>query len=211
VGVPFEERLTERVHEFSEGIIITNVAEGLGLRHFDSENHEHEHGLADPHVWLDPLRMYSIVENITSSLTAQDPGGREYYRAHADSLLTLLHALDTEIKGVLSPYAGRSVFVYHPSFGYFTDRYKLKQIAIEREGKEASARQLTDLIAQARKDSVHTLFSQPQFPRRQAEVVAREIGASVTVVDPLSGDYLSMMRDLAMRIAQTFSHSAVSQ
>ena len=211
VGVPFEERLAERVRDFAKDITISNVANGIGLRHFDDQDDGHGHGTADPHVWLDPIQMYTVVENVVAALTAEDPEGSAYYRSRADSTLSILHGLDIEIKSMLKPFAGRGVYVYHPSFGYFTDRYHLKQIAIEREGKEASAKQLGELIAEAKKNGTHTLFSQPQFSRKQAEIVAREIGATVVIVDPLSESYLGMMRNLAMQVAQSFRTAEVPQ
>ncbi len=209
VGVPFEKRLTERVREFARDIDIVSVTEGIGMRRFDDG--DTNHGLADPHVWLDPTQMYTLVENIAASLTARDPGSTDYYRARADSVITQLHALDTELKSMLAPFVGRSLFVYHPSFGYFANRYGLRQVAIERHGKEASAKQLAKLIVQAKADRVRLLISQPQFSHGQAEVVAREIGADVTIVNPLSGEYFSMMRNLAMKVAQSYRDEAVKR
>jgi zinc transport system substrate-binding protein len=207
VGVPFEKRLTERVSDFARGLTITDVTDGIGLRRFDDD--DSGQGLADPHVWLDPTLMYTIVENIATRLTAIDPGDSDYYRSRADSAIAKLHALDTELKSMLAPFKGRSMFVYHPSFGYFANRYGLHQVAIERHGKEASAKELTELISLAKADKVRLLFSQPQFSRGQAEVVAKEIGAEIAIVDPLSGDYFSMMRDLAMKVAQSYRNEAV--
>ena len=207
LGVAFEERLAERVQDFADSIAIIDVTNGIEWRQFDDDHHEtdhgHDHGPADPHVWLDPVMMGTVIANVARGLSEIDSAHEGSYSRRADSAIGLLRALDQSLSNLLASRRGRSILVYHPSFGYFTDRYGLRQIAIERHGKEASARQLGELIALAKKERIVTLLTQPQFPKRQAEVVAEEIGAKVSVVDPLSRDYLQMMQDLGNQIAHS--------
>ncbi len=93
--------------------------------------------------------------------------------------------------------------VFHPSWGYFADRYGLQQIAIEKSGKTPSIRQLGKLIEQARKAGVKTIIVQPQFSRRDAETIAQEIGGKVVAIDPLAYDIPATL----LKMAETLTSS----
>ena len=93
--------------------------------------------------------------------------------------------------------------VYHPVFGYFADRYGLKQLPVEVEGKEPSARQLSRLIERAKKENIRVIFVQKQFSTESAEVISRAIDGKVVTVDPLARDYVSNMRKIADVFAET--------
>ena len=67
--------------------------------------------------------------------------------------------------------------IYHPALTYYARDYGLRQIAIEADGKEPSAKQLTQLIRQAREDGVRRIIYQSQFQASAVEVIARDIDA----------------------------------
>ena len=50
--------------------------------------------------------------------------------------------------------------VYHPALTYYARDYGLRQVAIEADGKEPSAKQLTAVIRQAREAGVRRIFYQ---------------------------------------------------
>ena len=56
----------------------------------------------------------------------------------------------------LAPYAQRTILVYHPAFGYFTDAYGLRQHALEINGREMTAVQLATVIKKAEKENKKT-------------------------------------------------------
>ena len=76
---------------------------------------------------------------------------------------------------------------------------------MEIEGKEPTARQLTALIARARKDGVRVIFVEPQFSARSAEAVAQAIGGAVVPMDPLARDYLANLSDMAEKIRKALA------
>ena len=63
--------------------------------------------------------------------------------------------------------------------------------AIEADGKEPSARRLTELIRQARRDGIRRIFYQNQFPASVVEVIARDIDADYVEIDPLREDVIA--------------------
>ena len=79
---------------------------------------------------------------------------------------------------------------YPDSVKYETN-YNRLQVAIETDGKEPSAKQLTAIIRQAREDGVRRIFYQKQFPASTVEVIARDIDAEYVAIDPLDRDAIA--------------------
>jgi zinc transport system substrate-binding protein len=156
-----------------------------------------ENAPRDPHIWLDPLLAKIQARTIADELSRLDPDGSDLYAQNLASLLDDLDSLDAEIREALGPARGSTMLVFHPSWGYFADRYGLRQLAIEVEGKSPGARQLHEIIETARAQGVRVIFVQPQFSTAGAEAIAREIGAVVTYADPLPRDYIAELRRVA--------------
>ncbi|HAR97774.1 MAG TPA: hypothetical protein DCS11_02515 [Syntrophus sp. (in: bacteria)] len=77
---------------------------------------------------------------------------------------------------------------------------------MEIEGKEPSARQLARLIRSARGDGVRMIFVQPQFARKKADAVARQIGGVCIPLDPLAADYPGNMERIATALEKGLVH-----
>ena len=87
--------------------------------------------------------------------------------------------------------------IYHPALSYFARDYGLHQISIEEGGKEPSPAHLKRLIDFARKEGVRVIFVQPEFDRRNAEIIARETGTQIVPINPLSYDWEVEMLKIA--------------
>jgi zinc transport system substrate-binding protein len=140
------------------------------------------------------------------TLMKLDPAHAEAYERNYRQFAADLDALDAEIRARLSPYAGRAFLVFHASWGYFADTYGLRQIAIEAGGKEPGPRALARVISEARALKIRTVFVQPQFSRASAEMIAKQIGGHVVVIDPLAENYIENMRHVATSFAEPWGH-----
>lgn len=213
VGLPFEARILAKLSDVSPDLAVIDTSHGIPRRDVEdagpADPHDAAHGQADPHVWLDPRFAAIMAERIRDGLVEADPDEAAYYDANLGALLDDLDGLDREIADLLEPYRGLGVYVFHPAFGYFTDRYGLVQVPIEVAGKEPGIRDLMTFIDEARADGVTTIFVQKQFPARIAEAVAGEIGADVVALDPLDPDYLAGLRRIAesIRVALASEHA----
>lgn len=205
IGVAFERSLIPRIRSSNPQLKIIDTQAGIELREIEEGNHEgedhDEHGL-DPHTWLSPLLAKRQAQIIRDALIEADPGGREEYEAGYRNLAAELDSLHEEITAALAPYRGDEIFVYHPAYGYFTDEYGLRQVAVETGGSEPSAQQLARLIERARERQMRIVFVQPQFSRTGAEAVAEAIGGVVVPLDPLAEDYVGNLREMARKIAE---------
>ncbi len=209
VGIGLEQRLVERVSraggprvvEACRGIERRSMSEPLGA---GGSAHEHD-GMKDPHTWLDPLLATQQAENMCGALKEADPEGSAVYERNLAALRRELEELDGDLKEILEPVRGREIYVFHPAFGYFADRYGLRQVPIQAGGASPGARHLSRLIKVARAENVQAIFVQPQYSRRDARAVARGVGAEVVPLDPLAGDYARNLEEMARRIRRTLT------
>ncbi|MCO7233118.1 MULTISPECIES: metal ABC transporter solute-binding protein, Zn/Mn family [unclassified Cobetia] len=163
--------------------------------HADHDEHEHgDLGEADPHLWLDPQRMQTVVERSAEVLEARLPQHASEIDANEQRLLKSLSELDEQIAQMLAPYKGRNFLIFHPSFGYFADRYSLEQHAIEVSGREPTPREMATLITRAKDENIGTIFVSGQFSQTAAKRIASSLEAEVAVLDPLAEDYLDNLK-----------------
>ena len=168
----------------------------------DEEHAEEAPGGADPHVWLDPQRLAAIGTALADRLAELDPDGAEGYRSRAQELSTELTALDDELRAGLQTCERRQIVTSHDAFGYLADAYGLEQVAVAglSPEDEASPQRLAEVAVQAQEDGVTTIFFEELVSPKVAESLAREVGATATVLSPLeagpeTGDYVTAMRE----------------
>ncbi len=149
----------------------------------------------DPHIWLSPKNARIMVENTRQGLAQADPSNEAEYRANTDAYLRELDALDAEITREISQKQIGTIMVYHPAWSYFACDYGIVQIPIETDGKDPSPAGIEKLIHQAKADNITVIFASPEYSTKSADVIAREIGGSVALVDPLEEDYLKNIRN----------------
>jgi zinc transport system substrate-binding protein len=225
LGVPFEKALKAKMEKTHKSLLLVDTCRGLTLRrmehpdHHEEEHtapagakhghdHDHEAGALDPHTWLDPMMVKAQARVMAEELSRLAPARADALKTRLAAVEADLDAVDRRIAAALAPVKGGKFYVFHPAFGYFGDRYGLKQEPVEIEGKEPGPQQLAALIEAARKDKVRVIFVQPQFSRRSAEAVAKAIGGGVVPLDTLARDYLANLEDMAARLRQALEGQA---
>jgi len=163
--------------------------------------HDHGAGLLDPHIWLDPRQMKTIADTTARALEALLPDEAPRIEERLAALQRAIDDTDARVAALLAPFAGRTLLVFHPAYGYFTRRYSLIQTAIEVDGRAPSARRLATVVGELQQQPVPALFIQPQFSRSAAERVANALDCELVELDPLAGDYLANLEIMADRIA----------
>jgi zinc transport system substrate-binding protein len=142
---------------------------------------------------------------MTDALERIDPLHAAEYRENLKGLLSDLDDVHAKLSGILAPLGGSSLYAFHPAYGYFADRYGLRQKAVSAGGKEPGPRHLAALIDQARKDGARVIFVQPQFSDSTAKIIAREVDAAVVPMDPLARDYIRNLEAMARKIREALS------
>jgi zinc transport system substrate-binding protein len=188
---PFERSWLDRLLAESPDLRVVDCSAGLELRG------------GDPHVWLVPRHVAAMSEAIAKALAELLPAERSAIESNAAAFAAEIADLDRELREILAERRGDRFWVFHPAWGYFADEYGLEQEAVERDHKAPGVHDVAELIERARRSDTRTLFVQPQFDRTSAEVIAREIGADVEVLDPLAYDWPANLRRSARLVAES--------
>jgi zinc transport system substrate-binding protein len=158
----------------------------------------------DPHVWVAPSAVRVIARNLEAALADLLPSHRPELAANLAAFEHDIDLLDAELRQKLAPYAGRRFLVVHPAWSRFARDYGLEQMSIEEEAKEPSPMQLARRIEEARAAGIRTVFVQPQVSRKEAEMVASQLGGRVAILDPLAKDWPANLRAVAKALAAAF-------
>jgi zinc transport system substrate-binding protein len=201
LGAPFEGPILAKVSELMPELRVVDCRAGVELEPIGGGGHDHGAGLLDPHIWLDPQRMKIIASTTADALEALLPDEAPRIEERLAALQRSIDDTDERVATVLAPFAGRTLLVFHPAYGYFTRRYGLIQAAVEVDGRAPSARRLATVVDELRQQPVPALFVQPQFSRSAAERVANALDCELVELDPLAGDYLANLEIMADRIA----------
>jgi len=200
IGVEFEKIWLEKFSNQNKELKIVDVSKNI-QKEMSREHHD-KHEELDPHIWVDPLNVKIIAQNIYNGLIAEDKNSSAYYKKNLELFLEELDSLDSDIKKILEKTPKNSSFmVFHPSWGYFAKRYHLRQLPVEIEGKEPKMKALVKLMKQAQKEKVHAIFTQPEFSDKSAKIIARNLNIKVIKTSPLAKNWSENLKNLAKAIA----------
>ncbi|MFC1753725.1 metal ABC transporter solute-binding protein, Zn/Mn family [Thermoproteota archaeon] len=165
----------------------------------DPDHRDNEIG-NDPHIWLSPLNAITIITNIRDKLISIDPKHKKQYLINAAAYINTLNSLVTDLTRRFMDLETRSFIVFHPSWAYFARDFNLVQIPVEIQGKEPTAKDLAAIITTAKELGITMIFASPQFNQKSAEVIAKEIGGTVVLIDPLAKDYIPNLKRVAQAL-----------
>lgn len=188
--IDFETTLLSKIEERGK---VVNLSQGIeliaGSCSHGGHGHTHAHGV-DPHVWTSPRALQKMAENAYEAIHRAYPDSVKY-EANYKRLQADLQALDARIGGKIAQSGVEYFIIYHPALTYYARDYGIRQVAVEADGKEPSAKQLTQIIRQAREDGVRRILYQSQFPASAVEIIARDIDAEYMEIDPLREDVIA--------------------
>jgi len=175
------------VIDSSRGITTLDSPAEEGHAEEAHSSHSHSnHGEVNPHIWLDPLRAVSQVENIRDGLVKADPSCAASYRRNAATYITKLQTLNAEISNQLNPYQGKTFVAFHDFAPYFANRYKLKaDFLVDVPELNPSPADLMRVAADVKRSQLKALLSEPQEGERSFNALAKDLGVKISVFDPM--------------------------
>ncbi len=171
----------------------------------EEDDHGHDHGEEDPHIWLDPIRSIQIAENIKNALVELLPEAAETFESNFALLQEELETLDQKFTEMVEEVSRDTIIVSHAGFGYWEDRYGIKQVGIAgiSPTNEPSIRQLQETIEFAKENNIEYIFFEQNIPTSIAETVRSEVDAKALSLHNLEAiiqedidnndDYFSLM------------------
>ena len=181
-------------------INVRHVGAGEGIPSGDPDQ---AIGAADPHIWMDPLSMKSVVSALALALKKDlnlDVTGQ------ATDLENRLDSLNSEVANMVAqiPLTERKLVTGHESMGYFAQRYgfKLVGVIIPSLSSQAgvSAADLAALKKAIQDNQVKAIFTELGTSPAAAKAIGDETGVKVieltTHALPADGSYFTFMNNL---------------
>jgi zinc transport system substrate-binding protein len=170
----------------------------------EEESHEHDthqHGDIDPHVWLDPIYSKEMALGIKDSLVELMPEHKDTFEKNFKQLETELNALDTAFKETIGSGKHKEVIVSHAAFGYWEERYGLKQISISglSSGAEPSQKELEQIVKTAKEKNLKYILFEQNVSSKLGEIIQDEIHAK-----PLPIHNLATLTDENIKNKETY-------
>ena len=183
--------------EEDEGTDETQSSEADG-----HEDHHHDMS-ADPHFWLDPVRMANAATLVGDKLAEANPANAEMYKTNAKALKDELTSLGNDLVSKTSTCQIKTFVTAHTAFGYLADRTGLTQVGISGLDPESSPSpaRLAEIGKIAKDQGVTTIFTEALIDPKVAQTLADDLGLSTAVLDPIesqtdsSKDYAAVMND----------------
>jgi zinc transport system substrate-binding protein len=169
------------------------------------DDHHHDHGEEDPHVWLDPIRSIQLAENIKNALVQLLPEASDQFESNFLTLKAQLEALDEKFQEMLEEVSKDTIVVSHAGYGYWTERYGIKQVGISgiSPTNEPSIRQIQSVIEYVEHKEIGYIIFEQNIPTSIAETVRSQVGAEALWLHNLEAlvqddvanneDYFSLM------------------
>lgn len=153
------------------------------------DDHDHDKGAIDPHVWMDPARARVMAKAIGDELGRVDAAHSNAYRARATDLDGRLDKLDKETEARVATWKTRGFITFHGSFNYFADRYKLQILAVIEPfpGSTPTGEYIQEVLKVVADKKVPALFSEPQLDPRPAQTIADAAKIPLGKLDPVGG------------------------
>jgi zinc/manganese transport system substrate-binding protein len=188
----------------SDHITVRHVGAGEGIPSGDPDQAV---GAEDPHLWMDPVDMKSIVD----ALAAQIKTGLGIdLSEQAQSLDAQLDSLTQDITGMAAtiPANNRKLVTGHESMGYYAQRFGFKLVGAiipsVSSQAEVSASDLAALKKLIEENQVKAIFTELGTPKAVSDAIGKETGVQVIELTthslPDDGSYFTFMRDVTGKI-----------
>ncbi len=200
----YEQAFISRLQELNPDMKEVNLSEGVELIRGESVvhgDHVHEGGV-DPHIWMSPKVMLSLLPVIRESIVGAYPGLEETVQKNYTALLAEVEALHRDMQALVPGLSQKRFMIFHPALTYLARDYGLEQVPIEFEGKEPAPSRLKKLVVEAQGENIPVIFIQEEYDVRNAQLVAAETGASVVSINPLAYDWVANMKELMSLLNQ---------
>lgn len=208
------EPFLSKVVEGQSNVLTLSKIEGLELREYQGDHHDHDghdHGSHDPHFWLGYKPTMQVAKAIADKLASVDAANAQVYADNLKVFEDKLASQQQAIEKQLTPIKQDGYFVFHDAYGYFEQDFGLNQLGFftVSPDRKPGAKTLISIRKALASEQAKCVFSEPQFTPAVVESVTRGSNAKVGVLDPIGSDVQAVSGGyfvLKQNLADSFSH-----
>ena len=197
-GLGLEEFLGAPLKQANPNIRVIDGGAGVGdlLHYEDDEDDDHGHGHAhhdgedaeavNPHLFASPRMAALQAAAIARQLGELLPAERDRFAQNAAAYAAKLEALAQDFADLGARLAKRRIVTHHGVFDYLARDMGLEVAATvaAHPGLEPSAAEALALARTIRAEGVAAIFTEPQYPDKTAQTLAKESGVPLAALDP---------------------------
>lgn len=214
-GLGLEEFLGASVKNANPAIVIVDGSEGVknlieykgedNPREAEHEHHagrgnkenaghaahvknEHHHGGTNPHLFVSPRMAAVLAQNIAAGLSKADPEGAALYTRNAEAYAAKMNWLADEFSRLGKTLKNNRIVSQHGVFDYLARDMGLEVVAVlqAHAGQEPSAAEMLGIVKKISDKKPGAIFTEPQYPARIGQTIAKETGIPAAVLDPVA-------------------------
>lgn len=186
------ESFLEGVKRQYQDLPIIDTSVGIELltshHHHHHDHEEHEEQLEyNGHLWLSSENALKQAENICTALSQKDASHTQQYQQNLALFRQKIQDFQKQQK-----IEHQKVVVFHEGFDYIAEEYGFtisEEILVEEE-QTPSAKELAEIIDHAKEQKVTLFFAAEDEGKKYAELLAKEVGAKVYILNPITSGEL---------------------
>ena len=195
-GLGLEGFLQKNLTTLPADTLIVDASHGISplTQQQERAGHEHmgcEHDTGkpyNPHIFAGPRQAASMAYTIAAGLAKADPRAAAAYQRAAEEYAARLLSLDRRLAEIGLAAQQKEVVLQHNALAYLAANAGLKVLDVIQTDAEASpspARML-ELTRRIGEHRPALILTEPQFPDRLAQILARETQVPLLSLDPLA-------------------------
>ena len=159
-----------------------------GRIHPPHDEDQHQQEGINPHLFTSPKLVARLATNIAAGLSQVDPDGSATYTKNAQQYADKLNALADDFVAIGKTFRNNRIITQHGVFDYLARDMGLEVCAVVQAhaGQEPSAAEMLEIIRTAKGKQVAAIFTEPQYPARVGQTIARESGILTATLDPVA-------------------------
>ena len=152
----------------------------------EGDDHSHDHGGYDPHIWLDPINALKMVDNIVSGLAQADPKNGDLYKSNGELYKQKLQSLDSKLVEMFAQTQSKKIiYAGHFAFGYLAKRYGLEHVSPYRgfaPDAEPTPQRIAELIKTVDESNTKVIYYEELVGPKVANVISEQTGAKMLLL-----------------------------
>ena len=115
-----------------------------------------------------------------------DPEHAVDYRANANAYAEKMNRLADDMRALGGRLANNRIVTQHGDFDYLARDMGLEVVAVVQAhgGEDPSAAQMKGIVEKVRHEKAGAVFTEPQYPEKVGQTIARETGIPCATLDP---------------------------
>ena len=151
------------------------------------DKHHKNHGNKDLHIWVSPQNMLIMAKTIAKTLSHIDPQNSQKYESNLAQFTAKLHKTTQDIDAELASIKAQPYVVFHNSWQYFLQQFKLQKPTIVDFHEELSAgiKSIKATRQEIVSKNIHCVFSDSSIKAVRVDVLIEDLNVKTEDIDIL--------------------------